>query len=158
MFDRVLTKYACGFVVFFFNCFYIKKILLKNQIKDWIFFRNMWCSNLIFMFRDGLCLLFGTHDTTFYPDKFADREIKQLTVICENKENGCTWSDILGNYEVFTKSLNNAFSYIFVELSELFWLTSKNLTVFRIIKQDFDSSNVPCIYWLYSLYVTFHMS
>ena len=61
---------------------------------------TLGCINLISTFRDGVCPLFGTHDTTFYPDKFADGKIRELTVICENKEHGCSWSDILGNYEV----------------------------------------------------------
>ena len=46
--------------------------------------------------------ILGTHNTSFFPDKCVDREIKDLAVICENKENGCTWSDSLGNYEVQT--------------------------------------------------------
>ena len=54
----------------------------------------------IVSYRDGVCPIFKTHNTTSYPDKFADREIKDLTIICENKENGCTWRDRLGNYEV----------------------------------------------------------
>ena len=59
------------------------------------------------IYRDGICSLFGTHDTSFYPDKFAAREITQLTVTCDNKENGCSWSDVLGNFEVLKKLLNN---------------------------------------------------
>ena len=59
-----------------------------------------WCMNFISICRRGVCPLFGTHNTSFYPDKCAAREIRQLMVACENKENGCTWSDILGNYEV----------------------------------------------------------
>ena len=58
----------------------------------------------IISYRDGKCPIFGTHNTTFYPDKFADREIKDLTIICENKEDGCTWTDRLGNYEVKIQS------------------------------------------------------
>ena len=54
----------------------------------------------IFSYRDGVCPIFKTHDTRSYPDKFADREIKDLAIVCENKENGCSWSDRLGNYEV----------------------------------------------------------
>ena len=54
----------------------------------------------ISFYRDGICPIFGTHNTTFFTDKYADREIKDLIVICENNENGCAWSDILGNYEV----------------------------------------------------------
>ena len=56
--------------------------------------------NHTFNYRNGVCPIFGTHNTTSYPDKFADREIRDLTVTCENKENGCRWSDRLGNYEV----------------------------------------------------------
>ena len=63
--------------------------------------------NFISICRRGVCPLFGTHNTSFYPDKCAAREIKQLMVACENKENGCTWSDILGNYEVKKKIVNN---------------------------------------------------
>ena len=63
--------------------------------------------NFISICRRGVCPLFGTHNTSFYPDKFAAREIRQLMVACENKENGCTWSDILGNYEVKKKIVNN---------------------------------------------------
>lgn len=58
----------------------------------------------IISYRDGKCPIFGTHNTTFYLDKFADREIKDLTIVCENKEDGCTWTDKLGNYEVNIKS------------------------------------------------------
>ena len=43
-----------------------------------------------------------TRDTTYYPDRFADREIKELSVICENKKNGCSWSDELNKFEVWT--------------------------------------------------------
>ena len=53
-----------------------------------------------FTYRNGVCPIFGTHNTTSYPDKFADREIRDLTVTCENNKNGCRWSDRLGNYEV----------------------------------------------------------
>ena len=63
--------------------------------------------NLISVIRDGVCPLFGSHNTAFYPDKFADREIRQLFVICENKENGCNWRDELRNYEVLTYSPKN---------------------------------------------------
>lgn len=40
----------------------------------------------------------------FHPDKFVDREIRQLVVICENKENGYNWHDELRNYQVVTES------------------------------------------------------
>lgn len=59
------------------------------------------------IYRDLICPLFGTHDTSFYPDKFAAREITQLTVTCDNKENGCSWSHVLGNFKVHKKLLNN---------------------------------------------------
>ena len=58
---------------------------------------------IYFGYRNGQCPLFGTHNPTFYPDKFADRQIRQLVVTCENKENGCAWSDTLEKYEVTTK-------------------------------------------------------
>ena len=58
--------------------------------------------NLTSFIRDGVCPLFGSHNTAFYRDKFADGEIRQLVVICENKENGCNWCDEFGNYEVLT--------------------------------------------------------
>lgn len=44
---------------------------------------------------NGICPIFKTHDTTHYRDRFAEREIQELKVICPNKENGCTWSDRL---------------------------------------------------------------
>ena len=47
-----------------------------------------------------MCPLFGTHNTLSYPDKFADREIWELLVVCENKENGCNWTDRLKQFEV----------------------------------------------------------
>ena len=53
-----------------------------------------------YIHRNGVCSIFGTRQTKFYADKFAEREIKNLTVTCENKENGCRWSDRLGIYEV----------------------------------------------------------
>ena len=56
--------------------------------------------NLVPVSRDGTCPIFNTRDTTINPDKVSDREIKELFVICENKENGCNWSDKLGNFEV----------------------------------------------------------
>ena len=49
-----------------------------------------------------MCPLFGSHNTAFYPDKFVDREIRQLVVICENEESGCSWRDKFRNYEVLT--------------------------------------------------------
>ena len=64
------------------------------------FHKNISWGLLLFRYRDGICPLFGTHNTTFYADKFADRQIRQLVVACENKENGCTWTDTLGSYEV----------------------------------------------------------
>ena len=74
--------------------------------------------NFISLYRDGICPLFGTHNTSFYPDKFAARQLRQLVVACENKENGCTWNDILGNYEVKNKLLKNLFYFILVGLSK----------------------------------------
>ena len=56
--------------------------------------------NLVPNYRDGACPIFNTPDTTIYRDEFSDREIRELLVICENKENGCNWSDKFGNYEV----------------------------------------------------------
>ena len=32
--------------------------------------------NLISVIRDGVCPLFGSHNIAFYPEKFADREIR----------------------------------------------------------------------------------
>ena len=68
--------------------------------------RNNSLPYIIFIsfYRDGVCPIFGTHNTSFFTDKYADREIKDLIVICENKENGCAWSDRLGNYEVSIQS------------------------------------------------------
>ena len=51
-------------------------------------------------YRNGTCPIFKTHDTTHYPDKFADREILELKAICINKENGCNWSNSLRHLEV----------------------------------------------------------
>ena len=53
-----------------------------------------------FTYRNGVCPIFGTYKQKFYPDKSADREIKNLKVTCENKKNGCRWSERLDNYEV----------------------------------------------------------
>ena len=50
--------------------------------------------------RDGVCPLFGTHNILSYPDKFADREIWEQLVECQNKENDCTWTDRLRHVEV----------------------------------------------------------
>ena len=47
-----------------------------------------------------MCPIFKTRDTKFYPDLYADRETKKLLVICENKENGCSWSGKLEKLEV----------------------------------------------------------
>ena len=61
---------------------------------------NFWCWKywmfnivIILFLRDGRCPISGDLSVTYYPDKFADREIGQLIVICRNKVNGCTWSD-----------------------------------------------------------------
>ena len=58
-----------------------------------------------FTCRNGVCPIFGTCNTKLYPDTFSDREISKLAVRCENKENGCRWSDRLGNYEVRDSAL-----------------------------------------------------
>lgn len=73
-------------------------------------------SNFISIYRGWVCQLSGTHNTTFYQEKFADREKRGLLVTCENKENGCAWSDIQGNYEVQNKVLKNIFYFILVGL------------------------------------------
>ena len=61
------------------------------------------------LYRDGICPIFGTHNTSYFTDKYADREIKDLIVICENNENGCAWSGRLGMYEVRIHSENTIF-------------------------------------------------
>ena len=69
-----------------------------------MFFRIMFVSVCLIYhtlsYRNGVCPIFGTHNTTTFPDKFADREIRGLTVTCENKESGCKWNGRLANYEV----------------------------------------------------------
>ena len=49
---------------------------------------------------DGVCPIFKTYRPTYYPDKFAEREIQELKVICQHKKNGCEWSDSLRHLEV----------------------------------------------------------
>ena len=55
---------------------------------------------IYFFCRNGICPIFKTHSITCYPDKFADREIQALKVICINKKNGCEWSDCLRDLKV----------------------------------------------------------
>ena len=61
-----------------------------------------WKFNIVItlFLRDGRCPISGDHNVTYYLDKFADREIGQLIVICRYKVNGCTWSDRLKFLEV----------------------------------------------------------
>ena len=59
--------------------------------------------------RNGTCPIFKTHDTTHYPDKFADREILELKAICVNKENGCNWSNSLRNLEVWNSCIQSVY-------------------------------------------------
>ena len=42
----------------------------------------------------------GAHNATYYPDKFADKEIGQFKVFCSNKSNGCAWTGRLKYLEV----------------------------------------------------------
>ena len=77
---------------------------LNNEINSNAL-RSICCFSLLqdIMFihvnRDGVCPLFGTHNTLSYPDKFPDREIWELLVVCENNENGCTWTGRLRHSE-----------------------------------------------------------
>ena len=50
--------------------------------------------------RNGLCPISEVYNATYYPDKFADREIGELKVYCVNRENGCLWSNSLKLLEV----------------------------------------------------------
>ena len=43
-------------------------------------------------FRDGICPIVGKTNIAYFPDKFADKEIAELKVICPNKGNGCIWN------------------------------------------------------------------
>ena len=60
------------------------------------------CCNILFFifYRNSANPNLKVYGTTYYPDRFADREIQQLKVICKNKSNGCEWSDCLQNLEV----------------------------------------------------------
>ena len=40
------------------------------------------------------------HSAAYYLDKFADKEIRELKVFCQNKVKGCIWSDRLKFLEV----------------------------------------------------------
>ena len=80
------------------TCFYMK----CNMGLKWV--------NLVSIFRDGVCPLFGTRVPVCFSDRFIDIEISNLIVICENKENGCIWRDRLGNYEVKNKLLTCLFN------------------------------------------------
>ena len=92
--------YHILFLPFAFN---VKKIIDFNGKRQGAEMKvNDILTLICFGYRNGQCPLFGTHNPTFYPDKFADRQIRQLLVTCENNENGCTWTDTLGNYEVTT--------------------------------------------------------
>ena len=63
--------------------------------------RRLALKFLIYIFfRNGRCPIFNTHDTTYYPDRFADREIQELKVRCVKRKNGCEWSDCLRHLEV----------------------------------------------------------
>ena len=44
--------------------------------------------------------IFGTYNTTFYPDRYADWRIEDLTVTLKNKMNGSTWRNSFGSYDV----------------------------------------------------------
>ena len=72
--------------------------------------------HLIFFFRDGVCPIFKSHDITYYPDRFADREIQELIVVCINKKNGCRWSGCLRDLKVcfFIFRLFFSFDFIFI--------------------------------------------
>ena len=60
------------------------------------------CCNILFFifYRNSASPNLKVYGTTYYPDRFVDREIQQLKVICKNKINGCEWSDCLQNLEV----------------------------------------------------------
>ena len=72
----------------------------NNAFTFYLFFSLLQDIIFIRVNRDGVCPLFGTHNTLSYPDKFVDREIWELLVVCENKENGCSWTDRLRHFEV----------------------------------------------------------
>lgn len=52
----------------------------------------------------------GADNATYYPDKFADKEIGQFKVFCSNKSNGCTWTGRLKYLEVSCFWLINFFT------------------------------------------------
>ena len=87
---------------------------MQGKSNDWfLYVKQDWTelkySNFISICRGGVCQSSGTHNTTFYQEKFADREKRDLLDPCENEENGYTWSVMQGNHEVQNKLLNNLY-------------------------------------------------
>ena len=42
----------------------------------------------------------GEYNTQCYPDKFSDREIQEMVVECEFKDNGCQWRHRIKDLDV----------------------------------------------------------
>ena len=95
-----------------------------------------------FFRRNGVCPIVGAHNVTYYPDKFADKEIEELKVFCRNKSNGCTWSDKLKFLSVIFFHLTNfhIVSFckgVFVDYVSLYWMLDKNMA--WILQQNSSS-------------------
>ena len=55
---------------------------------------------IYFIYRSGVCPLSGKYNEKIYPDKFADKEIGEYVVECENKDRGCVWRNRTKDFEV----------------------------------------------------------
>ena len=67
--------------------FYGKKRNVNEQVSD-VYLWNYYFS----LFRNGIWPTVGKTNIAYFPDKFADKEIAELKVICPNKGNGCIWN------------------------------------------------------------------
>ena len=68
--------------------FYGKERNITKQV-SFVYLSNYYYFSL---FRNGMCPIVRKTNIVYFPDKFADKEIRELKVICPNKGNGCIWN------------------------------------------------------------------
>ena len=55
---------------------------------------------LPFIYRNGVSPLSGKYNTLSFADKFADKEIAEISVECEFEKHGCIWRYQIKHYDV----------------------------------------------------------
>ena len=109
-------------------------------------FENICLDYRTLSYRNGVRPIFGTHNTTTFPDKFVDREIRDLTVTFENKENGCKWNDRLRIYEV--RNVLLLFFLFYFRCSFSNFTLKHKLRKITFNSTCYNTDIFPICYWL----------